>query len=74
MSRERSVSPPRSSVGSRTGAPALAEASRPCPVSSPLHVARNVRVSRIARAHSLHAEVYGTYPARATFGLSRRTR
>ena len=43
-------------------------------VSSPLHVARNVRISRIARPHWLHAKAYGTYPAGATFGPSRRTR
>src|SRR6266545_6909474 len=30
-------------------------------VSSPLHVARNVRISRIARPHLLHAKAYGTY-------------
>ena len=47
--------------------------SRPCHVSSPLHVARNVRISRIARPHLLHANAYGTYPAGATFGPSRRT-
>src|SRR3954447_17433163 len=52
----------------------LAETSRPCHVSSPLHVARNVRISRIARPHSLRAKAYGTYPAGATFGRSRRTR
>src|ERR1700687_5877413 len=28
-------------------------------VSSPLHVARNVRISRIARPHLLHAKAYG---------------
>ena len=43
-------------------------------VSSPLHVARNVRISRIARPHLLHAKAYGTYPAGVTFGPSRRTR
>ena len=43
-------------------------------VSSPLHVARNVRISRIARPHLLHAKADGTYPAGATFGPSRRTR
>jgi hypothetical protein len=43
-------------------------------VSRPLHVARNVRISRIARPHLLHAKAYGTYPAGATFGPSRRTR
>jgi hypothetical protein len=32
-------------------------------VSSPLHVARNVRISRIARPHLLHAKAYGAYPA-----------
>src|SRR5208282_1761539 len=48
--------------------------SRPFHVSSPLHVARNVRISRIARPHLLHAEAYGTYPAGATFGPSRRPR
>src|SRR5271167_535585 len=48
--------------------------SRPFHVSSPLYVARNVRISRIARPHLLHAEAYGTYPAGATFGPSRRTR
>src|SRR3981081_2549739 len=40
----------------------------------PHHVARNVRISRIARPHLLHAKAYGTYPAGATFGPSRRTR
>ena len=33
---------------------------------------RNVRISRIARPHLLHAEAYGTYPAEATFGPVRR--
>jgi len=42
----------------------------PCHVSSPLHVERSVRISRTALPHLLHAEVYGTYPAGATFGLS----
>src|SRR5277367_6202885 len=68
--REPGYPGPPAQVGSRTGAPALAEASRPCHVSSPLHVARNVRVSRIARPHSLHAEAYGTYPARSLSDLS----
>ena len=66
-------SPALSQVGSRTGAP-VGPVSRPFHVSSPLHVARNVRISRIARPHLLHAEAYGTYPAGATFGPSRRTR
>jgi hypothetical protein len=51
-----------------------AEILRPFHVSSPLHVARNVRISRIARPHLLRAEAYWTYPAGATFGPSRRTR
>src|SRR5712672_2099764 len=36
--------------------------------SSPLHVARSMRISRTARPHLLHATAYGTYPAGATFG------
>ena len=47
---------------------------RPCHVSSPLHVARSVRISRTARSHLLPVEAYGTYHAGATFGMSRRTR
>jgi hypothetical protein len=43
-------------------------------VSSPLHVARSMRISRTARPHLLHAEAYGTYHAGATFRPSRRTR
>src|SRR5882757_4931127 len=39
--------------------------------SSPLHVARGMRISRTARPHLLHATAYGTYPAGATFGPSR---
>ena len=69
-----SVSTPRSSVGSRAGAPVWPGGPDPYHVSSPLHVARNVRISRIARPHLLHAKAYGTYPAGATFGPSRRTR
>jgi hypothetical protein len=34
---------------------------------------RNVRISRIARPHLLHAKAYETYPAGTTFGPSRRT-
>src|SRR5882724_8484088 len=68
------VSHPRSSVGSRAGAPVWPGGPDPHHVSSPLHVARNVRISRIARPHLLHAKAYGTYPAGATFGPSRRTR
>ena len=52
----------------------VARSPDPHHVSSPLHVARNVRISRIARPHLLHAKAYGTYPAGATFGPSRRTR
>jgi len=52
----------------------VARSPDPHHVSSPLHVARNVRISRIARPHLLHANAYGTYPAGATFGPSRRTR
>src|SRR6516162_1676398 len=48
--------------------------SRPCHVSSPRRVERSVRISRTALPHLLHVEVYGTYPAGATFSLSRRTR
>src|SRR6516162_673667 len=46
----------------------------PCHVSSPRHVERSVRISRTALPHLLHGEAYWTYPAGATFGLSRRTR
>ena len=46
----------------------------PCHVSSPRHVERSVRISRTALPHLLHVEAYWTYPAGATFGLSRRTR
>src|SRR5450631_1758451 len=49
----------------------VARSPDPHHVSSPLHVARNVRISRIARPHLLHAKAYGTYPAGATFGPSR---
>jgi hypothetical protein len=56
------------------GAPVWPGGPDPHHVSSPLHVARNVRISRIARPHLLHAKAYGTYPAGATFGPSRRTR
>ena len=45
----------------------------PCHVSSPRHVERSVRISRTALPHLLHVETYGTYPAGATFSLSRRT-
>ena len=72
--RQRSVSHPRSSVGWRAGAPVWPGGPDPHHVSSPLHVARNVRISRIARPHLLRAKAYGTYPAGATFGPSRRTR
>src|SRR5271165_4688230 len=44
------------------------DASRPSHVSSPRHIERNMRISRIALSHLLHVEVYGTYPAGATFG------
>ena len=44
------------------------DASRPSHVSSPRHIERNMRISRIALPHLLHVEVYGTYPAGATFG------
>src|SRR5271157_124391 len=44
------------------------DASRPIHVSSPRHIERNMRISRIALPHLLHVEVYGTYPAGATFG------
>ena len=44
------------------------DASRSSHVSSPRHIERNVRISRIALSHLLHVEVYGTYPAGATFG------
>src|ERR1700676_1846301 len=56
------------------GAPVWPRGPDPHHVSSPLHVARNVRISRIARPHLLRAKAYGTYPAGATFGPSRRTR
>ena len=68
---DRSTFPaPSTSVGSRTGAPVLVEMSRPCHVSSPRHVERNVRICRIALPPFLHVEVYGTYPAETTFGQS----
>ena len=41
---------------------------------APRHVERSVRISRTALPHLLHVEAYWTYPAGATFGLSRRTR
>src|SRR5271157_1180284 len=78
-----------SQVGSRTGAPVWVEvwvpcclalssasvpASRPCHVSSPLHVERSLRIARTTLPHLLHAKAYGTYPAGATFSMSRRTR
>src|ERR1035438_2669683 len=63
-----------SQVGSRAGAPVWPGSPDPHHVSSPLHVARNMRISRIARPHLLHAKADGTYPAGATFGPSRRTR
>src|SRR6516225_6221070 len=44
------------------------------PRFQPLHVERSVRISRTALPHLLHVEAYWTYPAGATFGLSRRTR
>jgi hypothetical protein len=68
------VSSPRSSVGSRTGAPVAAEAFRPGHVSSPLHVARSMRIARTARPHLLRPKAYGTYHTETTFGPSRRTR
>ena len=68
------VSTSRSSVGSRAGAPVWLGGPDPHHVSSPLHVARNVRISRIARPHLLHAKADGTYPVGTTFGPSRRTR
>jgi hypothetical protein len=48
--------------------------SRPCHVSSPLHLARSMRISRNTRPHLLHAKAYGTYQAGAAFSPSRRTR
>jgi len=69
-----SLTPTRSQVGSRTGAPVWVEGFRPRHVSSPLHVERSVRISRTALPHLLHVKAYWTYPAGATFGLSRRTR
>ena len=71
---QRACKAQRSSVGSRAGAPVCPGGPDPHHVSSPLHVARNVRISRIARPHLLRASAYGTYPAGATFGPSRRTR
>jgi hypothetical protein len=65
---------PNVGVGSRTGAPAGVEAFGPSHVSSPRHIERSVRISRTALPHSLHLKAYGTYPARATFGLPYRTR
>src|SRR5216684_9260942 len=59
---------PRSSVGSRAGAPTPSEIPRPCHVSSPRHVERSMRISRTALPHLLHVEAYETYPAGATFG------
>src|SRR5271169_2775482 len=52
----------------------LVKSLRPYHVSSPLHVARSMRVSRTARPHLLRVEAYGTYPARATFDPSYCTR
>jgi len=52
----------------------LADTFRPRHVSSSLHVARSVQISRSARPHLLHAKAYGTYPAGATFGLPCFTR
>src|SRR5271165_3411266 len=52
----------------------LANTFRPRHVSSSLHVARSVQISRTARPHLLHAKAYGTYPAEATFGLPCVTR
>jgi hypothetical protein len=37
--------------------------SRPCHVSSPLHVTRSMGISGSARRHLLHATAYGTHPA-----------
>jgi len=51
-----------------------AKASWPRHVSSPLHVARSMRISRTARPHLLRLKAYGTYHAGAAFGPSRRTR
>jgi hypothetical protein len=56
----RSQPKPFRSVGSRAGAPVWPGDPDPHHVSSPLHVARNVRISRIARPHLLHAKAYGT--------------
>src|ERR1700737_1863963 len=56
-----SVSTSRSSVGSRAGAPVWPGGPDPHHVSSPLHVARNVRISRIARPHLLHAKALDVY-------------
>src|SRR6516225_1120146 len=70
----RTLTSGRSQVGSRTGAPVWVEGFRPRHVSSPLHVERSVRISRTALPHLLHVKAYWTYPAGATFGLSRRTR
>ncbi len=51
-----------------------AKASWPRHVSSPLHVARSMRISRTARPHLLRLKAYGTNHAGAAFGPSRRTR
>jgi hypothetical protein len=56
---QRACKAQRSSVGSRAGAPVWAGGPDPHHVSSPLHVARNVRISRIARPHLLHANAMG---------------
>ena len=84
----RSVSLPRSSVGSRTGA--MTPQARPICyspfplrvphypsrklVSSPRRVKPSERVSRTGLSCSLHAKGYETYRAGLAFGSGRRTR
>src|SRR5258707_11204476 len=70
-----SVSTSRSSVGSTTGAGrslgsllsrpfVCVPLSRPCHVSSPLHIAGNLRLSRIPPPRLLHTTPHGTSPTR----------
>ena len=64
------------SLGSLLSRPFVCE----CPSIStaprlhPLHVERSLRIARTTLPPLLHAKAYGTYPAGATFSISRRTR
>ena len=62
-----------SQVGSRTGAPSRRKCSASGHVSSPLHVARSVRISRTARPHLLRPKAYVTYHAGTAFDPPYRT-